>query len=143
MSLGWDPDDVIAVIDRLEKEYGESALKIIEEALAFSAQEWGKKIRKKDEPEINPKKFVEHFKNNPHEEMEFVVESDKKATIITKKCRIAEVFKELNNLEKGFRFKCAQDYYIAKGYDEGMELEIKKCLMKGDHCCIHQYTKVK
>lgn len=141
MSLGWEPDDVIAVINRFNEEYGEEALEIVEKALAASAYEWGKERSKEDYPEINPKNFIKHFKDNPDEEMEFLVELDKSATIITKKCRVAEVFTELNSMDIGFRFKCSQDYKIAEGYDKEMKLEIVKCLMKGDDCCIHKYTK--
>lgn len=141
MSLGWEPDDVIEVIKNLDKRYGEEALKIVEKSLEQSAFNWGKKIRKRDIPNINPRNFVEHFRDNPDEEMEFIIESDNSAKIITRKCRIAEVFKELGYMDIGYRFKCAQDYKIAEGYDKNMKLEIQSCLMKGDNCCIHKYTK--
>lgn len=38
--------------------------------------------------------------------MDVIVKSDNSAKIITKKCRIAEVFEELGSMDIGYRFTC-------------------------------------
>lgn len=141
MSLGWEPDDIVAIVNGLDERYGEEALQIVEDALGFSAYQWGQELRENDCPDLSPENFINNFKDSVDEEMEFIVDNDGTATIITKKCRVAEVFKELDSTEIGFRFKCAQDFKIAEGYDSEMKLEIPKCLMRGDSCCQHIYTK--
>ncbi|AZO94917.1 hypothetical protein GM661_07490 [Iocasia frigidifontis] len=141
MSSGWEADDVISVIDSLKQNYGEEALEIVEKALYKSAYDYGKELRENDYPNINPSNYVKHFLENDSEEIEVILDSKNKAIIKTNKCMIADIFQSLGRPEIGSRFKCKQDFAIAKGYDQNMELIISKSFMQEDDCCIHEYVK--
>jgi hypothetical protein len=142
MNHGWEPDDVIAVVDHLERRFGSAALESLDEALAGSAAAWGREIAASEQGPTSPLAFTSHFTSGPHASCRLIDSGDDHATMETAACRIFDIFKELGRPEVGYRFKCAQDYSIIKGYDETIGLEIRKCMMKGDDVCIHRYRRI-
>ena len=141
MCYGWEPDDVVQIINDLKKENEENSLKIIGESLEKTAFELGRRYRKKDHPVINLSNYTSRFCNK--EDVTLLKNEQNEVIMETKKCKIFEIFNMLKETEIGFYYKCRQDYYMIKGYDDSCTLEIEKCLMKGDECCIHHYTKNK
>lgn len=141
MDLGWEPDDVAAVVDELRATFGEEALSAVDRALARTASAFGRSLRQRDHGETSPDRFVQHFVGEPAGPSAVLEASDQHAVLRTTRCPIAEVFRGMGRPEVGYRFKCQQDFHIASGYDPSMELQIRKCLMTGDDACIHEYRK--
>ena len=139
MSYGWEPDDVVSVIEHLNDKYGQEALDIIKEALFLSAAAWGKELAQKESNGTSPKTFIRNFTEGPKATSTIIEEDDNHAIIETTKCRSCEIFKELGKLEIGYQSKCLQDYGIIYGYNQNINLTIEKCMMKGDRSCIHHY----
>jgi hypothetical protein len=138
MCYGWEPDDIVQIIVDLQKNNEGRALEIINRSLEKTAFQLGRQYRDKDYPHISLSKYVSRFCNN----MADIMKSETNEIIMkTKKCSIFEIFSMLNQTEIGFQYKCRQDYFMLKGYDDSCLLMIEKCLMKGDECCIHHYIK--
>jgi hypothetical protein len=139
MCYGWEPDDIVQIITNLERENETKSLEIIDKSLEKTAFELGNLFRKKDYPNINLSNYVSRFCND---ENVFLLKNETNEIIMeTKKCKIFDIFNKLKKIEIGFKYKCRQDYFMLKGYDNSYTLEIEKCLMKGDECCIHHYIK--
>jgi hypothetical protein len=142
MNHGWEPDDVVAVVDRLERRFGSSALETLDEALVDSAAAWGREIAASEQGPTSPLAFTSHFTSGPHAACRLIDSGADHATIETASCRVFEIFKELGRQEVGYRFKCMQDYSIINGYDPTIGLEIRKCMMTGDAVCVHRYFRM-
>ena len=139
MSYGWEPDDVVSVIEHLKNKYGREALDIIKEALFLSAAAWGKELAQKESNGTSPKTFIHNFKEGPKATSTIIEEDDSHAIIETTKCRSYEIYKELGKLEIGYQYKCLQDHGTINGYNPKINLTIEKCMMKGDRSCIQHY----
>jgi hypothetical protein len=139
MCYGWEPDDIVQIITNLIKDNETNSLKIIDESLEKTAFELGKRYRDRDYPNINLSNYVTRFCNS--EDVSLLKNEPNEIIMKTGKCRIFEIFNMLGQTEIGFQYKCRQDYFMLKGYDNSYTLEIEKCLMKGDECCIHHYKK--
>jgi hypothetical protein len=141
MCYGWEPDDIVQIITDLEKGNEKKSLEIIDRALEKSALELGKQYRDKDYPHINLFNYISRFCSNDDENISLIRNEPNEIIMETKECRIFEIFNMLKRIDIGFQYKCRQDYFIIKGYNNAYILNIEKCLMKGDECCIHHYTK--
>ena len=141
MNLGWEPDDIVAVVDELHAALGEPALVAVDRALARTAMAFGQTLNERDRARVSPKQFVRHFTDDPSEHCTVLEASETRSVLRTTRCRIADAFRALGRCEIGYRFKCSQDFCIARGYDPSMTLRISKCLMTGDSVCIHEYEK--
>ena len=141
MSAGWEPDDVVAVIDTLAKRFGESALQAVDFALSQSAAAWGRELAAADNHQTTPQRFVAHFTSGPQPESCLIESGEDSATIETARCSPYNIFKQLGRLDVGYRFKCSQDPSIIAGYDAGITLEVQSCMMTGDKTCIHRYSR--
>ena len=141
MNNGWEPDEVISVVDNIKQIFGEPGLKAIEDALNQSAFNWGKELAQMDNNDISPIGFVSHFTQNPKEPIRIIEQGPDFAVIETTKCRPCEIFRELNRSDVGYRFKCMQDYSIIRGYDVSITLQVEQVMMNGGTICIHRYTK--
>jgi len=138
MSYGWEPDDIVQIINDLKENNEDASLKIIDKSLEKTALELGKKYRDNDYPNINLTNFISRFYGN-NENISIIKKDQNEVIVKTNKCKIFEIFKSLKRTDIGFQYKCRQDYFILKGYDNNCSLEIEKSLMKGDECCIHHY----
>ena len=140
MCYGWEPDDIIQIITDLKKDNETRSLKIIDEALEKTAFELGKKYRDEDYPNVNLSNYVSRFCNND-ENVSLIKSEPNEIIMKTIECKIFKIFNMLKQTEIGFQYKCRQDYFILKGYDNSYVLTIEKCLMKGDESCVHHYIK--
>jgi hypothetical protein len=52
-----------------------------------------------------------------------------------KRCRYAEMYKELGIEEVGFLLSCGRDYAMVSGFNPMMKLYRTKTLMEGVDCC--------
>jgi hypothetical protein len=142
MCYGWEPDDIIQIITDLKRNNELNSLKIIDEALEKMAIGLGEKYRIKDFPEINLSNYILRWYNSEDENIMLIKNEPNEVIMKTKRCRIYEIFKLLENMDIGFQYKCRQDYFLIKGYEKTFELEIEKCLMKGDEYCLHHFRKI-
>jgi hypothetical protein len=140
MCYGWEPDDIVQIIIDIKK-HDKKNLEIIDKALEKTALELGKKYKRNDHPKINLSNFISHFYNEKDENITLLQNKPNEIIMETRRCKIYEIFKELKQTDIGFQYKCRQDYFIVKGYNNTFTLRIEKCLMKGDACCIHHYIK--
>ena len=140
MCYGWEPDDIVQIITDLRKDNETNSLRKIDESLEKTAFELGKRYRDKDSPNVNLKNYVTRFCDS--EDTSLLKNEPNEIIMETKKCKIFEIFNMLGQTEIGFQYKCRQDYFILKGYDNSYTLEIEKCLMKGDDCCIHHFLSL-
>ena len=139
MCYGWEPDDIVQIITDLESENETKSLEIIDKSLEKTAFELGNLFRKEDHPNINLSNYISRFCND---ENVFLLKNETNEIIMeTRKCKIFDIFNKLKKTEIGFQYKCRQDFFMLKGYDDSYTLKIEKCLMKGDECCIHHYIK--
>jgi molybdopterin converting factor small subunit len=141
MCYGWEPDDIVQIITDLRENNEKNSLEIIGKALEKTALELGSKYRSEDYPNTNLFNFISRFYSNNDQNISLIKNESNEAIMETKKCKIFEIFKTLRQTDIGFQYKCRQDYFMIKGYDNSFILNIKKCLMKGDECCIHHYLK--
>ena len=56
------------------------------------------------------------------------------------RCPIHEYARELHALQWGYELHCAQDPFIAEGFNPGICFTQTKWLMRGDSCCDHRYV---
>ncbi|MBN2353686.1 MAG: L-2-amino-thiazoline-4-carboxylic acid hydrolase [Spirochaetales bacterium] len=141
MCYGWEPDDIIQIISDLRESEESKSLEIIERALEKTAIQLGEKYRSEDYPHISLQNVVQRLFTEENAHGSRVIDTKDEIVMRTEKCRIFEVFKELNGTDIGYRYKCRQDYFMVKGYDRSIRLEIEKCLMRGDNCCLHHFIQ--
>jgi hypothetical protein len=141
MCYGWEPDDIVQIITDLRENNEKNSLEIIGKALEKTALELGAKYRSEDYPNINLFNFISRFYSNNDQNKSLIKNEPKEVIMETKKCKIFEIFKMLKQTDIGFQYKCRQDFFMIKGYDNSFTLNIEKCLMKGDEYCIHHYLK--
>jgi hypothetical protein len=139
MCYGWEPDDIVQIITDLKEKNERNSLEIIVKSLEKTALELGKRYRDKDYPNINLSNFISRFYSNDDENVSLIKNEPNEIIMETKKCKIFEIFNMLKQTDIGFQYKCRQDYFMIKGYDNSYILKIEKCLMKGDECCIHHF----
>ena len=56
------------------------------------------------------------------------------------RCPIFDYARTLNALDWGFELNCAQDPFIALGFNPGIEFTQTKWIMRGDPYCDHRYA---
>ena len=56
------------------------------------------------------------------------------------KCPMADAYIEIDKVDYGLRFHCAEDANIVTGYNPSIKFDRTKTLMEGDDCCNHRYT---
>jgi hypothetical protein len=141
MSVGWEPDDMIAIVHELCQACGEPALLAVERALARTAAAFGRVLRDRDGERACPEQYARRFANDPRESCTVLEASSTRAVLRTTRCPLADAFRALGRPEVGYRFKCSQDFHVATGYDPTMRLTIPKCLMRGEGECIHEFER--
>lgn len=68
-------------------------------------------------------------------EMEVLELTDRKYFFNMKRCRYAEMYKELGLADLGFVLSCNRDFELVKGFNPRMKLIRTKTLMEGHDCC--------
>jgi fumarate reductase iron-sulfur subunit len=57
-----------------------------------------------------------------------------------KRCRYAEMYKELGLADLGFLLSCARDFAMIEGFNPKMKLTRTKTIMEGSDCCDFRIT---
>jgi predicted ArsR family transcriptional regulator len=73
-------------------------------------------------------------------EMELLELSDSKYFFNIKRCRYADMYKELGMAELGVVLSCSRDFELVKGFNPRMKLIRTKTIMEGHNCCDFRIT---
>jgi hypothetical protein len=67
-------------------------------------------------------------------------QNDKQYDWDIKRCRYAEMYKELGMADLGFILSCARDFAMVEGFNPRMKLTRTKTIMEGSDCCDFRIT---
>ncbi|MEE9612954.1 MAG: L-2-amino-thiazoline-4-carboxylic acid hydrolase, partial [Desulfatiglandales bacterium] len=130
-----------AFIDEIGRE---KTLKIVERVIESLAVESGQQFAK-----LVGGNSIEDFSNSLKYftkdnalELEVIESSPKKLLMDVKRCRYAEMYRELGIEEFGFLLSCGRDFAMVRGFNPKIRFKRTKTLMKGDDCCDFRYEMV-
>ena len=72
-------------------------------------------------------------------DMEVLQESETRFDFNVRRCRYAEMYREMGLSEIGHLLSCNRDGSFCEGFDPGLKLERRQTLMLGDDCCTFRY----
>lgn len=67
-------------------------------------------------------------------------QTEKQFDFDVKRCRYAEMYKELNMEDLGFVLSCGRDFAMVEGFNPKMKLKRTKTIMEGEDCCDFRIT---
>ncbi|MDE0306187.1 MAG: L-2-amino-thiazoline-4-carboxylic acid hydrolase [Albidovulum sp.] len=73
-------------------------------------------------------------------EIEVIEKSETRFDFDVKRCRYAELYRELGIQELGALLSCNRDFALIEGFNPSAKLDRKKTIMAGDSCCTFRYT---
>ena len=72
-------------------------------------------------------------------DMEVLQESETRFDFNVRRCRYAEMYREMGLSEIGHLLSCNRDGSFCEGFDLGLKLKRRLTLMLGDDCCTFRY----
>lgn len=72
--------------------------------------------------------------------IEIIKQSPSEGIVKMPECLVAKVFRENDAADIGYAAICHADFAVAKTFNPKIKLIRNKCLMKGDDCCLFEYT---
>lgn len=130
-----------AFIDEIGRE---KTLEIVERVIESLAVESGRQFAK-----LVGGNSIEDFSNSLKYftkdnalELEVIESSPKKLLMDVKRCRYAEMYRELGIEEFGFLLSCGRDFAMVRGFNPKIRFKRTKTLMEGDDCCDFRYEMV-
>jgi fumarate reductase iron-sulfur subunit len=87
-------------------------------------------------------KALPYFTKDNALEFEIIELSPKKLKMDVKRCRYAEMYRELAIEEFGFLLSCGRDFAMVRGFNPKIKFNRTKTLMEGQDCCDFRYEMV-
>ena len=120
------------------KELGhDKAIAIVNEVIASLARESGIQLAKQMDGNslADFAKGLSAWAADDAFEMEVLELSESKYFFNMKRCRYADMYKELGLSELGVVLSCNRDFELVKGFNPRMKLIRTKTIMEGHDCC--------
>lgn len=73
-------------------------------------------------------------------EQEIIRQTETQFDFDIKRCRYAEMYKELGLADLGVLLSCARDFAMVEGFNPSMKLRRTKTIMEGKDCCDFRIT---
>ena len=73
-------------------------------------------------------------------EQEIIRQTETQFDFDIKRCRYAEIYKELGLADLGVLLSCARDFAMVEGFNPRMKLRRTKTIMEGKDCCDFRIT---
>ena len=136
------------VIEPMYKEMAdrfghEQAASILEQAIRKSAIAEARRFKDASDPNQSVmERFIglyELWKMDGALDMEVLQESETRFDFNVRRCRYAEMYREMGLAEIRYLQSCNGDGSFCERFDPGLKLERRLTLMLGDDCCTFRY----
>ena len=71
---------------------------------------------------------------------EILQKTDRKGVVRMTECLVAKIFRENDAADIGYAGICHADFAVAEAFNPRIKLVRNQCLMKGDKCCLFEYS---
>lgn len=132
------------VYDLLSLELGpEKAQELLKTVVIKEAKELGKTMRE-NSPDASLQAFAEQWEpwfRGGALEIEVIEKSDEAWHFNVKRCRYAEMYRDLGMADLGLSLSCNRDAALVEGYSDDIGFERSQTLMQGAAFCDFRYRK--
>ena len=117
----------------LVKHYGEEAIDLLVDWKERKARERWAEIAQ-EQARTDPEYLFRLFSEDAHE-FEVIHKERNLLEVKVTKCVHAEVFKQYNATDLGYKLICRGDEAVVKGFNPRIKFTRPEVLMRGDSCC--------